>query len=160
MAPVKRITDLTSYATVLPYASELFGVYQPLLGWKSQRIEARFKQGYENDRRSLLDRLKREFTGIVDIQYVDGQQVTIQISPGILAGGKKRSFDSVVLDNTLASLPTFTVAGSELGDDIVTAEVGLEAQVGQGFSLFAGGGGHWRSNNSGFQGNVGARVVF
>ena len=23
---------------ILPYASEIFGVYQPLLGWKSRRI--------------------------------------------------------------------------------------------------------------------------
>ena len=122
MAPVKRITDLTSYATVLPYASELFGVYQPLLGWKSQRIEARFKQGYENDRRSLLDRLKREFTGIVDIQYVDGQQVTIQISPGILAGGKKRSFDSVVLEKISERLPTFDQLSPAVYRDVITAD--------------------------------------
>ena len=35
----KRLTDLTSYDVVLPYASELFGVYQPLIGWKSKRAE-------------------------------------------------------------------------------------------------------------------------
>jgi len=39
MTTVKRITDLTKYASVLPYASEMFGVYQPLLGWKSKRIQ-------------------------------------------------------------------------------------------------------------------------
>ncbi|MEP6592284.1 MAG: hypothetical protein ABJC51_01260 [Acidobacteriota bacterium] len=27
---------------ILPYASELFGIYQPLLGWKSQRIAKRY----------------------------------------------------------------------------------------------------------------------
>src|SRR4030095_292619 len=98
MAPVKRITDLTNYTTVLPYASELFGVYQPLLGWKSKRIEARFEEGYKLDQRSLGDRLKRQFTGIVDITYSDNQQVAIAIKPGVLAGGKTRSFDSVVLE--------------------------------------------------------------
>ena len=46
MTTVKRITDLTSYTSVLPYASEMFGVYQPLLGWKSKRIEERFNEGF------------------------------------------------------------------------------------------------------------------
>ena len=107
MATVKRITDLTSYTTVLPYDSEMFGVYQPLLGWKSKRIEARIKEGYKTDRRSLFERLKREFTGIVDIRYTDQQQVTIEVKPGVLAGGKIRSFDSVVLEKISERLPPF-----------------------------------------------------
>ncbi|MEA2781757.1 MAG: hypothetical protein QOK29_3301, partial [Rhodospirillaceae bacterium] len=37
MSANKRITDLTDYVSVLPYASELFGVYQPLIGWRSKR---------------------------------------------------------------------------------------------------------------------------
>ena len=32
MTTNKRITDLTDYTSVLPYASELFGVYQPMIG--------------------------------------------------------------------------------------------------------------------------------
>ena len=67
MAIVKRITDLTAYTSVLPYASEMFGVYQPLLGWKSKRIQERFNQGFKNDKPFLLDKLKQEFTGIVNI---------------------------------------------------------------------------------------------
>ena len=31
--------DLKPYEGVLPYASELYGIYQPLLGWKSQRTD-------------------------------------------------------------------------------------------------------------------------
>ena len=52
MTTVKRIADLANYTGVLPYASEMFGVYQPLLGWKSKRIEQRLAQGFENDRSS------------------------------------------------------------------------------------------------------------
>jgi hypothetical protein len=33
--------DLSAYTDTLPYASELFGIYQPLLGWKSQITERR-----------------------------------------------------------------------------------------------------------------------
>jgi hypothetical protein len=41
MVANKRIRDLTDYTSVLPYASELFGVYQPMLGWRSKRIMRR-----------------------------------------------------------------------------------------------------------------------
>ena len=65
----KKIIDLTKYTSVLPFASELFGVYQPLLGWKSKRIEERFRQGFESDKNSILERLKNEYTGLIDILY-------------------------------------------------------------------------------------------
>jgi hypothetical protein len=41
------------YKGILPYASELFGIYQPLLGWKSQIISKR----YERFRLSLYNEL-------------------------------------------------------------------------------------------------------
>jgi hypothetical protein len=41
------------YKGVLPYASELFGIYQPLLGWKSRIISER----YERVRSSLYNKL-------------------------------------------------------------------------------------------------------
>lgn len=37
---MKSISD---YKGILPYASELFGIYQPLLGWKSRLIAERYK---------------------------------------------------------------------------------------------------------------------
>ncbi len=30
--------SLDDYKGILPYASELFGIYQPLLGWRSKLI--------------------------------------------------------------------------------------------------------------------------
>lgn len=42
MATNTRITDLTKYKSVLPYASEILGVYQPLIGWKGKRNIKRF----------------------------------------------------------------------------------------------------------------------
>src|SRR5437868_12833740 len=36
------MADLNGYKGILPYASELFGIYQPLLGWKSKRIAKRY----------------------------------------------------------------------------------------------------------------------
>lgn len=82
MTTVKRITDLSSYAAVLPYASEMFGVYQPLLGWRSKRIQQRLHAGYANDRRQLLETLQRKFAPLIQVAYGDGQQVKIDLEPG------------------------------------------------------------------------------
>jgi len=79
MATVKRITDLLPYTSVLPYASEMFGVYQPLLGWKSRRIQERFQGGLESDRRQALDKLTRQFVGLVEVTRGDGGQFDIKI---------------------------------------------------------------------------------
>ena len=39
--------DFTKFSQTLPYASELFGIYQPLLGWKSKRIVRRINIGFQ-----------------------------------------------------------------------------------------------------------------
>ena len=120
--PVKRIIDLSDYATVLPYASELFGVYQPLLGWKSKRIEQRFNQGFESDRNSILEKLKNEFTGLVDIQYnADKYPSKIEIKPGVLATGKIRSFESLLLHFVSLKLPAYEDYTPSIWPDLITS---------------------------------------
>src|SRR5258708_18024238 len=47
------MAPLDNFKGILPYASELFGVYQPLLGWKSLRTTQR----YERFRTSLYNEL-------------------------------------------------------------------------------------------------------
>src|SRR5690348_2117192 len=37
------MSDLDRFTGTLPYASELFGIYQPLLGWKSKIIASRYE---------------------------------------------------------------------------------------------------------------------
>src|ERR1044072_351721 len=97
MANVKRLQDLTSYKSVLPYASELFGIFQPLLGWKSVRIRERYRDAFDRDRNALVDRLAPHFTGVTEI--VQGEDGTrIRVRPGGLRTGTLRQFDSVVLD--------------------------------------------------------------
>jgi hypothetical protein len=123
MTTVKRITDLTDYTAVLPYASELFGVYQPLLGWKSKRIEQRFKEGQRRDRPRLLEKLKREFAGIVKVGYLDNGGVNIELEPGVLSGGRIRSFDSVVLAQIAAKLPPFEQLRPNVWERLITADV-------------------------------------
>ena len=96
MATVKRITDLKPYATVLPYASELFGIYQPLLGWKSRRIQARVRAGFRNERRLALENLMRQFPGFGEDPYRTTVSSTSRSHPATCGPGASR-VDSVVL---------------------------------------------------------------
>ncbi|MGA9188732.1 MAG: hypothetical protein WB014_09300 [Methanosarcina sp.] len=122
MTSVKRITDLTVYTSVLPYASELFGVYQPLLGWKSKRIDKRFKEGFQRDKPFILDKLNREFADLVDIKYQENGQIDIQIKPGVLRGGKLRPFDSVVLEQVALRLPSYENYDPSVWSDEITSD--------------------------------------
>lgn len=108
MATNMKLTDLIDYTTVLPYASELFGTYQPLLGWKSKRIVRRFARGFERDKQRLVEQLRRFFEGQVQIHYDKDCQVRIEMSPGALDAGKIRSFNSVVMEEISKKLPAFS----------------------------------------------------
>jgi len=55
---MKHLSDLTSYNGELPYASEFFGIYQPLLGWKSGRTIARIEDGANARLGELLGRAR------------------------------------------------------------------------------------------------------
>jgi hypothetical protein len=107
MATVKRITDLNQYSGVLPYASELFGVYQPLLGWKSKRTTERFSKGLRNDKAQLIRNLAAAMRPAVSLKYGDSGQVTIDISAGKPVDGALRNFDSLVLEKVGQSLPSY-----------------------------------------------------
>ena len=120
MAIVKRITDLGAYTSVLPYASELFGVYQPLLGWKSKRIAKRFEEGFLNDKPQILDKLMRRFADLVEIEHREGGRVDIQIRPGVLRGGKPRPFDSIVLQRVATRLPPYEEYTPSVWADAIT----------------------------------------
>jgi hypothetical protein len=117
----KRLADLTSYASVLPYDSEMFGVYQPLLGWRSQRTEERFQKGFAKDKAALLGRLKAEFTGLVDVSYA-ANKVDLSLRPGILSGGKARAYDSVLLDELAKKLPAEGGADASAWAQVITRD--------------------------------------
>ena len=62
MTSPKATFKFQDYKGILPYASELFGVYQPLLGWKSKRHERRFALGGAVDYLAQLDEVSLEFS--------------------------------------------------------------------------------------------------
>ncbi len=122
MAAPKRITDLSAYASVLPYASELFGVYQPLLGWRSARIGERFEEGFRQDRALILDKLKRQFAGLVEINYADSGQPRIDIRPGELRIGMLKGYDSVVLERVSTALPSHEQYKPAVWSEVITPQ--------------------------------------
>jgi hypothetical protein len=107
MATVKRIADLGQYAGVLPYASEIFGIYQPLLGWRSRRIAERFDDGHQRDKVQIIRNLERKISPVLKLEYGDAGQILIEIASGELRDGAKKSVDSVVLERISQSLPSY-----------------------------------------------------
>ena len=64
---MRKVEDIHQYKTVLPYASEIFGVYQPLLGWRSFRTFRRFERGFDIDRRRMYRTLFANITPNVEL---------------------------------------------------------------------------------------------
>jgi hypothetical protein len=67
----KRITDLTDYTSVLPYASEIFGVYQPMIGWKSKRMSDRMARGIRAQNTSKFRDVLALYEGIAGVELGD-----------------------------------------------------------------------------------------
>lgn len=126
MSTVKRITDLTDYTNVLPYASELFGVYQPLLGWKSKRLEKRFNKGFKNEKFLLLEKLKNQFSDMVNIEFNERNELKINIKPGVLKTGDIKGSESLVLENISSRLPEFKAYKPSIWSDIIN-EASIES---------------------------------
>jgi len=102
---VSRFSDLSSYKGILPYSSELFGVYQPLLGWKSARTVHRFFGGYGIDRAQLYASSVNRFASSLPIQ-IDGQVINIgQLTPATYAPQPGPIFNSVLLREIAHVLP-------------------------------------------------------
>jgi hypothetical protein len=95
---MKKTTNIAGFKTTLPYASEIFGVYQPLLGWKSKRTEKRINKGLNSDKSILIAKLYDKFRGIYKLSvnqdnHFEGiEKLTI----GELKGPQK-NFDLTVL---------------------------------------------------------------
>ena len=115
MPAPKRLTDLTNYAAVLPYASEMFGIYQPLLGWNSKRQAERFSSGLATDRHLALERMAALFAGRAEVSARDEQPV-VELEPGVAAGAAPRRFESELLKTLTEELPEEPPKASSWGE--------------------------------------------
>src|SRR5258706_10483852 len=81
--------DPEKFRNVLPYASELFGVYQPLLGWKSTRTVQRFRPGLIDSKFKIVDALLSKITPDTAVNITDFNNNDIffeiaKLNPGTL----------------------------------------------------------------------------
>lgn len=97
--------DLEKYIGVLPYDSELFGVYQSLLGWKAKRAQARFQGGMNLDKSQALKALTASFVPKVKLHFDGDRLGDFSIQPGTLVGGGERLHDSYLMTELAKELP-------------------------------------------------------
>lgn len=105
MTTVKRVTDLTGYTNVLPYASELFGIYQPLIGWKSDRLQTRFAVGGRRDQSRLIDTLVDRFEGHASAAFDGSGAATLEVKVGEPVSGHPVIRGSLVFQTIARTLP-------------------------------------------------------
>jgi hypothetical protein len=117
MAANKRLQDLTDYKSVLPYASELFGVYQPLIGWKSARKIKRIKDAVHVENIALLARLGGNLASTAAIDFTNDHILRAPgLKPAGLAGPRLANHDSVVLRQIQSALKSEPKMPKSVGD--------------------------------------------
>lgn len=122
MSTNKRITDLTDYTSVLPYASEMFGVYQPMIGWKSKRIIKRLNQGVIEKQNSLLQAYAKNFNGISQTRFIQCD-ADIAMQVGTLQPIKLlKNNNSVLLQTIIMALPKDNVPGEQEWKDLISKD--------------------------------------
>src|SRR5215510_1986682 len=104
---MKRISDLTPYTNILPYASEIFGVYQPLIGWRSKRQVERMQRGFKADMVRARNGLLSRFVPDVDATLArEGRLLEIgRLGVGAAAPYQAASTQTILGDNIAKLLP-------------------------------------------------------
>ncbi len=97
--------ELEKHIGVLPYDSELFGVYQSLLGWKSKRALRRFGSGLALDQERALDAVTKSFRPQVKAKFHGHCEVEFHLEPGTVASGVVRRHDSHLMALIAQDLP-------------------------------------------------------
>ena len=89
------------FSGALPYASEVYGIYQPLLGWRSKIVQRRVSSGLERVRDRYLGSLALRFRPRYELDPAEDPldaQFSIAIAePAVAPAGEiASSLDSIV----------------------------------------------------------------
>jgi hypothetical protein len=117
-----RLSDLTDYKGVRPYASEIFGVYQPLLGWRSKRIEGRIQQGSRQRFSDLLRHAMVTLQPRVEVKF-DPEDKGLQVEelrPGAPTG--KPAFAGAVVDEVVTTLPARDKVEPQVWNEVLSGD--------------------------------------
>ena len=120
---MKRIADIKKFKYTLPYSSEIFGVYQPLLGWRSKRISTRVKKGFLNDKVIHLQSLYQIYQGEFKLKLDNDSNVEEidAIYIGKPAGGS-RMVETAIIREISKKLPD----EKDLNDEVWTRVINRE----------------------------------
>lgn len=119
---MKRDALLERFKQSLPYASEVFGVYQPLLGWKSKRAVDRLNKGLWADQFSALDHLRVKFRPQYALEVSADHMLTDipRLAPGTTE--RSTSHDTVLMQALTERLPRRGEVRPETWDDLLSQD--------------------------------------
>jgi hypothetical protein len=120
----KKISDLTEYTSVLPYSSEMFGVYQPLLGWKSKRIQKRLRTPAKRHENPFLESMLKYFDGIIKLEFNADCFATLErAEPGAFAGPRLMLQSYMVLTEVAGKTGNKTIDTIEEWSNLITYDL-------------------------------------
>lgn len=121
---MRKISDFSQYKNILPYDSEIFGVYQPMIGWKSKRIKQRMDKGFTADLSKVRDQLFKRFRG--DFEMVLDERGVLQKISHLEAGNsdvpRKGAMGSFVIENLARELPPLERYDERIWDKLIDTD--------------------------------------
>ncbi len=117
----QRVKDFTAYRGVLPYDSELFGVYQPLLGWKSARQQKRVDDGAWARRAGILSELAKRYRPRYTVEFGEADS-PVHIADLAPAEAAKSALTGTVLRTLSEQLPPAADYRPEIWDRLLSPE--------------------------------------
>ena len=121
---MKKMTNFTPYTGILPYASEIFGVYQPMLGWRSKRILGRIEKGFAADISRAFGTVYKRFKGKFEFALNEDRsfQQVRALEPSSIDGGARRATGSFIVDSIARDLPPPAQYNDAVWDTVLSAD--------------------------------------
>jgi hypothetical protein len=108
--------DFSKFEKSLPYASEMYGIYQPLLGWRSQRMERRVTDYFLIQTRNLVLGMSNQFQPVANLRDLTHDSIFYE---GLKLGVKRPRFSSLstIFGNSFVAKKTLeAIAQNGVGD--------------------------------------------
>ena len=119
---MKKSIDLSPFKNILPYDSEIFGVYQPMLGWRSRRTLEKILKAFKNDTQSILKKTLNQFRGSFEARLNADkfiEQQTINIAPASVGPAVKNRMGSFVIEEISKTLPPHNDYNDSIWDNLL-----------------------------------------
>jgi hypothetical protein len=120
------MSSFDAFKGILPYASEVFGIYQPLLGWKSRRIAKRYERFRASLYNELAARVLVNSRAPVEVQLRDARTSTDTSRAAEVAFSVSKL---VPLDLDLASTPRLSTTIDSGVARLIAGELGTQAPL-------------------------------